>query len=859
MGFITIARGLRSYFLNVPQRFAGFRRQRRFATGLAIACLLGLSPTLADTAFATRGWAAFSEGTLLSDNGSPLRGPRYALDFFQGSPPPAGWIEGLPSRGINALHVYAESTLFTAAVGDNVAGLDDIIARAAASDIYVVITVGGFPLTADWEQFALDFWTFYGPRYSQHSHVIFELQNEAWFECDTSSCTAQPSPSNILDFEADAYRIARTAAPQTPILFFSYAFLHSGSGVLTDIAGLEQRLSNKGQVGIDWAKAGIAFHGYTGAVTTENALRQVTPHGYGLVETELQPCPSCGGDLEIPLVIAYETTRTSWFSFLPWNKLNDTFWDNVLNAAFVVWAADEGDWPGTSAPPIGSEVAIRSPVGSGAYLRVDLGSRQLIADANTVTSASIFEVEAMGRYISLKSKANGQYVQRGSDNRLRANSASPAAFEWIDLPDGQVVLQAKSNWHFVTANYNLTPPFVMADRPLPSGAPIMVAAWERFEVEVVIPSHTLTVQRVGSGSGTVTSSPGGISCGNDCTEDYAEGTAVSLQAVAGAGSTFVGWGGDPDCAGGNLTMTGNRSCIATFQLIDPACGGLFQEAENGDLVGGFVIDTEGSRTYIEVPDLSVGGAQPPRDTQKASYCVTVPTTGTYRVEGQVRAPGFAADSFYVRFDGQGESLWIPRPLGNWVTDLVNDTRVGSVVDPVEYFLTAGEHTLDILLREDGTQLDSFQLVEVTPPSDCGGLTQEAEDGELSPVFQIQTEGSRTYIEVPDLSVGGPQPPRDHQKASYCVTVPTMGTYRVEGQVRAPGFAADSFYVRFDGQSESLWVPRPLGNWTTDWVNDTRGSTVVDPVEFFLTTGEHTLDILLREDGTQLDSFTLIQQ
>ena len=614
---------------------AGLRLRRRWALVAAAAILPGLAAISAGPAFAERGRASFSEGTLLSDVGSPLRGPRYALDFFQGAPPPAGWIEALPSRGINALHVYAESIVFTDNVGDNTAGLDEIVARTAASDIYLVITIGGHPLPAPndaWKFFALDFWSLYAPRYAGQRHVIFELQNEAWFACSTG-CVAQPSPGDVLDFQVAAYQVARGAAPDTPILFFSYAFFHNGAGVLSDMAGIDQRLVAAGQPPIDRARAGVAFHGYSGAPVTESTLRQVTAQGFGVVETELQPCPSCQGVLEIPLVIAYETTRTSWFSFLPWNRLNDTFWNDVLDDAYVVWAADEGNWPGTSAPPTGSGVALFSPVNAGAYIRVDTGSGELVADAATVTAASRFEIRSLGRYVSLRSFINGKYVRRGPDDRLLADAFLPTAFEWVDLPDGKVTLQPRSNWRFVAADYNLPTPILVADRPLDNEPPILAAGWERFEVEV---------------------------------------------------------------------------------LPELGCGGLGHEAEDGDLSRAFKVRKEGDRTYIEVPDGTFDGPRAPDDALKASYCVTVPVDGAYRIVGQVRAPDFGADSFYVRIDGRPEYLWVPRPLETWTSDLVNDTRGASVIDPVEVYLAAGEHTLDILMREDGTQLDSFVLTPVQP-------------------------------------------------------------------------------------------------------------------------------------------------
>jgi len=46
------------------------------------------------------------------------------------------------------------------------------------------------------------------------------------------------------------------------------------------------------------------------------------------------------------------------------------------------------------------------------------------------------------------------------------------------------------------------------------------------------------------GQGRVTSTPAGIDCGNDCTEAYDAGRAVTLTAVANFYWDFVGWWGD---------------------------------------------------------------------------------------------------------------------------------------------------------------------------------------------------------------------------------------------------------------------------------------------------------------------------
>ncbi len=77
-------------------------------------------------------------------------------------------------------------------------------------------------------------------------------------------------------------------------------------------------------------------------------------------------------------------------------------------------------------------------------------------------------------------------------------------------------------------------------------------------------TRDLTVTIAGSGAGSVTSQPPGIDCGSDCSESYAEGSLVTLNATAGAGSSFAGWSGDADCADGTVTMDVHLTCTATF-------------------------------------------------------------------------------------------------------------------------------------------------------------------------------------------------------------------------------------------------------------------------------------------------------
>ena len=82
-------------------------------------------------------------------------------------------------------------------------------------------------------------------------------------------------------------------------------------------------------------------------------------------------------------------------------------------------------------------------------------------------------------------------------------------------------------------------------------------------------SIVLSVTKSGSGTGTVTSSPGGIKCGSDCAEAYAKATKVTLTAKPGSKSRFVKWTG---CKAGKkkpaectILVNGLNNVTATFK------------------------------------------------------------------------------------------------------------------------------------------------------------------------------------------------------------------------------------------------------------------------------------------------------
>ncbi|MBI4824806.1 MAG: InlB B-repeat-containing protein [Nitrospirae bacterium] len=70
------------------------------------------------------------------------------------------------------------------------------------------------------------------------------------------------------------------------------------------------------------------------------------------------------------------------------------------------------------------------------------------------------------------------------------------------------------------------------------------------------------------GSGSTSSVPAGIDCGADCSEFYAEVTAVTLTATPMTGATFTGWSGN--CSGSGaciVTMNSDKVVYANFTQL----------------------------------------------------------------------------------------------------------------------------------------------------------------------------------------------------------------------------------------------------------------------------------------------------
>ncbi len=118
-------------------------------------------------------------------------------------------------------------------------------------------------------------------------------------------------------------------------------------------------------------------------------------------------------------------------------------------------------------------------------------------------------------------------------------------------------------------------------------------------------TYALSVTRAGIGTGTVTSTPAGISCGAACSASFASGTTVTLTAAPASGSVFTGWSGACTGTGACVaSMTAARSVTATF-----------------DLAGGDVVRSAGCG---KAPTLTSGTRTIQSGGQSRSFMIRIP-------------------------------------------------------------------------------------------------------------------------------------------------------------------------------------------------------------------------------------------
>jgi hypothetical protein len=217
------------------------------------------------------------------------------------------------------------------------------------------------------------------------------------------------------------------------------------------------------------------------------------------------------------------------------------------------------------------------------------------------------------------------------------------------------------------------------------------------------------------------------------------------------------------------------------------------------------------------------------------------------------------NSFFVAIDGNTPITWHTEKSEEWIWDVVGGA------EPMVSYLEAGQHSLTIYQREDGTKIDKILITSdfAYTPEGLGGTATplpidtdiiiEAEDGLLNnsmQAFADETASENGYIGVPNGQGNASSPSQDSGYASFSFSAPTSGDYIIWGRIMAANGKDNSFFVAIDGNTPITWHTEKSEEWIWDVVGGE------EPMVYNLEAGQHTLTIYQREDGTKIDKLAI---
>lgn len=147
----------------------------------------------------------------------------------------------------------------------------------------------------------------------------------------------------------------------------------------------------------------------------------------------------------------------------------------------------------------------------------------------------------------------------------------------------------------------------------------------------------------------------------------------------------------------------------------PVCAGPVQEAEAAEFSGNMrrIWSSGASRGAFAGAPFTTRNSYALVESNSATYCVSIPTAGDYRVDVSVYAPDFRNDSIFYSVDGSTPEAWHVPNTTTWETRPIN--RSGSS-QPRIFTLPAGDIEFKIFHRETGTRVDYFSFVDPSTPS-----------------------------------------------------------------------------------------------------------------------------------------------
>ena len=230
------------------------------------------------------------------------------------------------------------------------------------------------------------------------------------------------------------------------------------------------------------------------------------------------------------------------------------------------------------------------------------------------------------------------------------------------------------------------------------------------------PGEVLTVSITGTGAGTVTSTPSGISCPTICSFTFPPNTPVTLSETPGSNDAFSSWAGA--CTGGancSVTLDASMSITANFSSENGSGGGsqfatfvyiASNKSASNNEIAAYQSDSNGQLTPVAGSPFAVNAAYM---TASGKYLFTTDGTNIYTY-------AVASDGGIAQTSSIDANQSNPNHCGSPIS-LFTD-RTGSTLYDLDYVSDCANN-----------QYGSFSI-----DSSTGALTFIALSGAASPVF-----------------------------------------------------------------------------------------------------------------------------
>lgn len=230
--------------------------------------------------------------------------------------------------------------------------------------------------------------------------------------------------------------------------------------------------------------------------------------------------------------------------------------------------------------------------------------------------------------------------------------------------------------------------------------------------------------------------------------------AAGVGGVAGTGAA-AGVGG----TGGTASLGGAGG--------EPDAPGLYLEAEQGELSGGFSIVNDVAASngqYIQPPTGPALEQTPVADSPRARYTFDLATAGDYVIWGRIYSPDVSSNRFWFQVDGGTWYVWRITVGEIWFWDDFHDNLRYN--DAMHFQLAAGSHELVIAKDASTARLDRLYITSE-------GDEPPGNDTPCRPPHSIDLGGGNCYE-----SCGAQAPAGMHTSclADMCAGKPLLDAY-----------------------------------------------------------------------------------